>query len=303
MASEKNWQIIYQRIFNEIDQKTKEYYNYSANFEQLKKKLDEFNKENISSGNNKTSMSIEKENLIKELFLLEKKMEVILYLEKDEEYSKKYSCSLTPIKRAMGELQQKSYIDRGAGRLSRILPIKTMTYFNRYIDDGSSLSEHAIKDTVKITNIILEFHLDDVKNVSNIPSEFREIVLRMKEFPFYKLKRLRLFNGEPKVIQSAWFNDFANIFPQNLLEYLDFNEKSLLQYYKENNYEIDKRDVMLTAVHPDRDEALKLNIPDNTPLLKSYQLTYAKHPKIGEQIIPLEYLESIYKDWKYKFQR
>ena len=63
MASEKNWQIIYQRIFNEIDQKTKEYYNYSANFEQLKKKLDEFKE--MSAKHKKLSSRISRENFIK----------------------------------------------------------------------------------------------------------------------------------------------------------------------------------------------------------------------------------------------
>ena len=217
-----------------------------------------------------------------------------IILPPDIELAKQFKCSLAPIKKAMNDLKLKGIVQRKQG--CRTVAIRSTVTVSE-TPSLTGLSDKAKTLGAEVKNNVMYWGIaEQVPKPNDITFNFDP------DKKAYRLKRLRFFDSQPRVIQDTYFCDFANVFPSNVITYHNFSEASLFAFYKSYGYRIVNRITMLQAVNLDINAASLLNVDEKEPVLQSRQVTYARHDDSDDEFV-LEYMIAVYTKWKYLVNR
>lgn len=219
----------------------------------------------------------------------------------DKEFAKKFGMSIQPIARAMNYLALHRQIDRGTGRDTVFLSKEPVVL------DSISFSKHARDDyKVKLETKLLELS----KRTPLIVDEFvderlvqKTLELKAKE-PFIVIVRLRIINDEPRVLHRTYLN--PSHFPEEFLMLYNFAEKSLIDIYHEQGYDIIQRNSKIKARFPSEEEKKLFKIGDE-PVLSNFQTLKAikKATSTEEDTreeITLECMYGVYLRWEFNIE-
>ena len=112
--------------------------------------------------------------------------------------------------------------------------------------------------------------------------------------PVIKLKRVRLTNGQPLALETAYL--IAHVC-EDILERFDFSKQSLYQVLQTHyNCYLTYADQELEARLATNEESQMLEVEPCSPILSMTRVTYGTHEQ------PIEYVESAYRGDRYKFR-
>jgi len=226
--------------------------------------------------------------------MIHSKKDAPIILPPDIELAKQFKCSLSPVKKAMNDLKLKGIVQRKQG--CRTVAIRSTVTVSE-TPSLTGLSDKAKTLGAEVKNNVMYWGIaEQVPKPNDITFKFDH------DKKVYRLKRLRFFDSQPRVIQDTYFCDFANVFPSNVITYHNFSEASLFAFYKSYGYHIVNRITMLQAVNLDINAASLLNVDETEPVLQSRQVTYARHDDSDDEFV-LEYMIAVYTKWKYLVNR
>jgi len=220
--------------------------------------------------------------------------------------------SLQPVIRAMKELERQGWVRRQAGGITRVsgevgLAESQMGVYTKQA--GKPVDAHQFSFSYgathtyhrKLENKVLEQNCR--LPVSGPGPIFQEkeaqkaLGLRGDEL-FYVISRLRILDGEPRVIHRCYLNPVH--FPEgDFLARHDFQKESLIGAFTEAGFQIRKRDTMLRSRLPTTEEMNYLRIEATEPVLQADQMTFGIREGTNE-LIALEYMNACYAPgWEY----
>lgn len=214
-------------------------------------------------------------------------------LPSDQTFAAMLGCSVQPVARAMDNLASRGLVRRGSGSPTKVVGQAPLT------DDH----EFSFSHSAKAHDHAVSARLLEVSRRTPTPGREVEVRaqkvlgLRRKE-PFYAVARLRLLDGEPRVLHRIYLNPAH--FPPTALTDHDFASGSLIDLYNTCGYRVDGRETTLRARLPTPEEAVLLKC-EGEPVLEAEQRTDAVRAGSGE-VVPLEYLLATYVRWEYRIR-
>ncbi len=189
-----------------------------------------------------------------------------------------YGVSRITVRRAIGDLVASGRLRRARGKGTFVAPNPLVSRLNL----ASFSSEMEAQDVTATSKILLSER-------APAPPEVSEFFRSPPGTAHTHLRRLRLGDGEPYSIDDGWYN--AEHVP-GLLENDVYNSVySIL----ENDYRVPvtEADQVVTAVSADEQEAMLLDVPPGTALLR-----IVRHSRSGS--LPVEWCSSVYRTDRYR---
>lgn len=207
-------------------------------------------------------------------------------LHSEFEFCKEYSISRLTVRKALEELSREGLITRSRGRGTFVAQSKqeeNLTELKGFTDEVKEQGQ-------KTTSIVIE------NKIVEPPPEVVQCFGISDDTPVILLKRLRLVDGSPMALESAYFNTTLN--PRLLkLVQMDMAHNSVYHFLKNDLAVVLEYADEIIEVHKpvegDRD-LLKMKVSDCAALRRRY--TYIAENKC------IEYVISLYRGDKYKFK-
>lgn len=201
----------------------------------------------------------------------------------EEELCKIFNVSRMTIRQAIEGLVNSGELIREKGKGTFVTSDKIVFELSAL----QSFSEDMKKRGFSVTNRIIE------KKIIRPTQEIAKSLQISKDSAVFRLKRIRIVNGEPAAIETTHIpiercpgivdEDLEN----NSLFYLIENKYGLKLFYS---------DQLLEPVIAKKEESKLLQIKENSPLLKMTGITYLKNG------YPIEYIVGLYRGDRYKFR-
>lgn len=207
------------------------------------------------------------------------------YLPSENEYSEKYGISRLTVRQSLRKLVENGLVETKKGKGTRVLfpkNITSLTHLKGFTEEAE-LSGH------KAGSVVIENKLID------IPSEAREVMKLPDKSKVILLKRLRLLDGTPFAIESAYINTSIDVRALVLLE-TDMANRSLYGYIEKNlDVSVKYADETIEISKAIPEVAKFLKIAENDSVMLRKRFTYTKNSQC------FEYVKSFYRGDRYKF--
>jgi len=184
----------------------------------------------------------------------------------EPQLEKLYNVSRITVRKAIEELERENIVKKKQGKGTFVLEQKILYEANKI----GSLTQRLSKQNYKLETSSIEFQIiEDEHYVKDLLSCEKLLCI----------KRIRLLNNIPFASMRNYM-DFDKV--PNIEDRFDI--ESLYTFLKnEYGMEFIHADETVEAYAPSKEEAMKLNIKDSTPLLYLQRLSYDKYNK------PIEY--------------
>ena len=184
----------------------------------------------------------------------------------EPQLEKLYNVSRITVRKAIEELEREKIVKKKQGKGTFVLDQKILYDANKI----GSLTQRLSKQNHKLETSSIEFQIIEEEHY------VKELLACEK---LLCIKRIRLLNNVPFASMRNYL-DFSKV--PNLEE--KFNIESLYTFLKsEYGIEFIHADETVEAYAPSKEEAMKLNIKDSTPLLYLQRLSFDKNNN------PIEY--------------
>ncbi|WP_456400315.1 GntR family transcriptional regulator [Mesoaciditoga sp.] len=208
------------------------------------------------------------------------------YLPSETSLAKRYGVSRLTVRQALSKLVEDGLIEKHRGKGTKVRSRKNV----ENLMELRSFTEEARESGHVPSSIVMQNTLVDtpffVADKLNLPSKSKMILL----------KRLRLLDGVPYVIEWAYINPGVDTRLLNILE-MDMSKASLYDYIKKTlEIKFEYAYETLEVGHASAEEARLLSIKTGDCVALRKRFTYTEN---GECI---EYTQSIYRGDKYKFK-
>lgn len=200
----------------------------------------------------------------------------------ERDLEQEFGISRMTARRALGELEAEGYVYREQGRGSFVAESKIRQGLLRLTSFTEEMQKRGMRAGARV---LRTQKVDHDKHLASRFGVYAEEV-------FILVERLRLANGKPMVLETAFLRE---MFCPGLEE-VDLNNRSLYETLRERyGIQLGRAEQTVEARVADDYEAKVLEARPGTPVLAVERLTYLSDGKT-----PIEYVRSLYRGDRYR---
>lgn len=216
-------------------------------------------------------------------------------LPSDHDIARACGCSVQPVLRALRDLASNGIVERRPGAATTVKSLQPVVDARGY--SFSATAAYHGKD-VRTKELEKSFRLPNPGTRQEVERRAQSSLGLGRTEPFYVITRLRLLDGEPRVIHRAYLN--PKWFPKDFLARHDFSTEGLVEIYSGYGLAPTSRDTSLKAKLAEEDDQQWLGI-GALPVLDVEQELHA-WPTGSPTPVVIEFLHAVFVDWVYRIE-